>query len=63
MEIMKKKYYLEEVSADGIIFKCTLKMVYESVNWNRVTLDRQQWREFWICNEYSVSIKRQNVLD
>ena len=63
MEIVNTKYHLEGVSVDGTItLRSLLKIGHESLVWNYVAQDRDQWREFLICNEYWVYIKRRIFL-
>jgi hypothetical protein len=43
MEIVNKKYHFEDISVDGIIvFRSTLKIGHERVDWYYVAQDRDQ---------------------
>jgi len=43
MEIVNRKYHLEDISVDGtIIFRSTLNMGHESVDWYYVAQDEDQ---------------------
>ena len=43
MEIVNRKYHLEDISVDGtMVFSSTLNIGRESVNWYNVAQDRDQ---------------------
>lgn len=63
MEIVNTEYHLEGISADGTVtLRSALKIGHESLVWNYVAQDGDQWREFLICNECWVYIQRRIFL-
>jgi len=53
MEFVNRIYHLEDLSVDGMtVFRSTLKIGHERVDWYYVAQERDKSREFLICNVY-----------